>query len=210
MVVVDLSEAEPLGLLEKIESSKPTLISVTLGLAIFWGRGSAFAEVCFVAAFFALLALYVNSRYLRRSLNIDSEAILSIEAEPTVEWRVFDMNQEFVREGAGSEQFHVPVSVFYATCSVPFFLLPKKWHSWMKQSRLFAYKPHMEYIYIVMKQNEADIVNTELRLDNFSAIGENLEEFNYPMLFIWAPIYNWRHWIWPDWFEIFSPRAEQL
>jgi hypothetical protein len=210
MVIVDLSETRPLGFLEKIENQKLTVISITLGLAFFWGRDSALPEVSFAAAFFVLLALYVNSRYLRRSINIDSEAILSIEAEPTVAWQVFDMNQDFVKEGTGSEQFHVPVSVFYATCSVPFFLLPKKWHSWMKQSRLFAYKPHMEYIYIVMKQNEAATVNTELRLDKFSAVGENLEEFNYPMLFIWAPIYNWRHWIWPDWFEIFFPRAEQL
>ena len=210
MVVVDLTETKRPGLLAKIEELKPALVGVTVGMSFLWGRDSAVATVYLVNAFFVLLVLYVNSRYLRRSINIDREAILSIEAEPTVAWRVFDMNQDFIKEGTGSEQIPVPVSVFYKTCSLPYSFVPKKWHSWLKQSRLFGYKPHMEYIYIVMKQNEADIVNTELRLDNFSAIGESLEEFNYPMLFIWAPIYNSRHWIWPDWFEIFSPRAEQL
>jgi hypothetical protein len=210
MVVVDLSETRPLGLLEEIEKLKPTVIGITLVLAFFWGRGSAFAEICFIAAFFVLLALYVNSRYLRRSLNIEREAILSIEAEPAVAWRVLDMNEELVKEGTGSEQLSVPVSFFSKSCSLPFLFVPKKWHSWMKQSRLFGYKPSMSYIYIVEKQNEADVLNTELRLDKYSVVGENLEVFNYPLLLIWSPIYNSRHWIWPDWFEIFSPRAEQL
>ena len=159
---------------------------------------------------FLLLALYINNRRKRRSKNINSKATLIIEAEPTVSWQVLDEEGELLERGSGHEQFLVPVSVFY-TSWVPslFNLLPEKWLSKLEQYRFLAFKPRMAYSYIVRTLIESDALFCELQLDQACTSEESVDGEVRLFLFIMNPVHMSRHWIWPDWFEIFDRQVEQ-
>jgi hypothetical protein len=160
--------------------------------------------------FVFLLALYENNRRNRRSKNINSKATLIIEAEPTVAWQVLDEEGELLEQGSGHEQFLVPVSVFY-TSWVPslFNFLPEKWLSKLEQYRFLAFKPRMAYSYIVRTLIESDALFCELQLEQAWTSEESVDGEVRLFLFIMNPVHMSRHWIWPDWFEIFDCQVEQ-
>jgi hypothetical protein len=160
--------------------------------------------------FVFLLALYVNNRRNRRSKNINSKATLIIEAESTVSWQVLDEEGELLEQGSGQAQFLVPVSVF-STCdvSIIFRFLPEKWHPRLEQSRFCTYKPRMMYSYIVRTLTKSEFLVCELQLENACRREESLDGEAFLFLFIMNPVHMSRHWIWPDWFEIFNRQVGQ-
>lgn len=147
-----------------------------------------------------VLLLYVNSRRRRRSINLHSEAILSIEAESNVAWQVLDVGQEVIKEGIGQARFSVPVNVSYMDSSLLFFWIPENW----RLSRWFSYKQRMMYSYVVLSQNASDVIACQLELGQHLTREESVEGEAYLCLFLMDPIHSSRHWIWPDWFEMFS------
>ena len=160
--------------------------------------------------FVLLLALYVNNRRRRRSKNINSKAVLIIEAEPTVSWQVLSEQQELLEEGSGQAQFLVPVSVFFTgEVSMIFRFLPEKWFPRLEQSRLCTYKPRMMYSYIVRTLIESEALVCELQLENACRREESVDGEAFLFLYIMDPVHMSRHWIWPDWFEIFKRQVEQ-
>ena len=180
------------------------LFGVSLVNVYLLGFGTVNLLTFFLFGLLLLLVLYANNRYKRRSINVESMAIFSIEAEPTVSWQVLDIHQEVFKEGNGQAQFSVPVSLFYLECSPMFHTLPKKWWPKLEQSRFCKYKPRMMYNYIVETRNKSDVLVCQLQLAQYCMREESVDGEVYPCLFIMDPVQLSRHWIWPDWFEMFT------
>jgi hypothetical protein len=180
------------------------------GLGYLGWNGRLVSPLGFALWSVLILAYYVNNRRIRRSVNINSMAMVTIEAEPTVSWQLLDSQQELLEEGSGQAQFLVPVSIFSTgDVSTIFRFLPEKWLPKLEQSRFCTYKPRMTYSYIVRTLIESDVLVGELQLKDAYTREESLDGEVCLFLFILDPVHMSRHWIWPDWFEIFNRQVEQ-
>jgi hypothetical protein len=172
-----------------------------------WDIGSAL--VLQLSVLVVVSALYVNNRFTRRSINVESNATLSIEAEPTVSWQIQDSNGEVISNGSGNAKLCVPISVIYKDCSLILGLLPNKWLSRLEQSRFCTYKHHLMYHYFVFTQNESDVLVCQLQLADHCDREVTVDGMAYLYVFIMNAVHTSRHWIWPDWFEIFARKVKQ-
>jgi hypothetical protein len=153
---------------------------------------------------------YVENRRKKRSITLNSKALLTIEAEPDVSWQVLNMDElVVVREGIGKAEFPVPVTLTYNATSFLFSLLPDKYFARFKQSRFCAYKLTMWYQYGVMAETESDSLVFQLCLGEYFDKSKSVDGLANVCLFIRDAVHVSRHWIWPDWFEIFNRQAKQ-
>ena len=67
----------------------------------------------------------------------------------------------------------------------------------------------MMYSYIVRTLIESEALVCELQLENAGRREESVDGEAFLFLFIMDPVHMSRHWIWPDWFEIFKRQVEQ-
>ena len=180
----------------------------------YFGWGGSLVLFSFLAlGSVRFLTYYVNNRRNRRSTNINCEALLTIEAEPTVSWQVVDVRSEedieVFREGSGQAQFYVPVNRYYLDTSLLLAFVPKKWSSKLEHSRFFAYKPRMMFLYSVLSENESDAFVCQLQVEDRCDRETSDDGIAGVCLFFMNPVHASRHWIWPDWFEIFNRQAKQ-
>jgi hypothetical protein len=186
---------------------------IGVGLGYLGWDGISVSPLLLALGTVLFLFYYVNNRRKRRSININSEALLTIEAEPTVSWQVVDVYSEeeiaVIREGSGQAQFFVPVNRYYLDASLLLAVVPEKLRSKFEHSRFCAYKPRMMFFYSVLSENESDAFVCQLQVEDRCERETSDDGIAGFCLFFMNPVHASRHWIWPDWFEIFNRQAKQ-
>jgi hypothetical protein len=186
-------------------------VGFAFGMALWWSRisaNSSSVKIFLLVLILGFVISYLMSRLQRRSININSRALLDIEAEPDVSWRVLYGDGDVFEEGRGRAQVLVPVTQFQKRSNLMISqFVPENWGKKFDQSRFLGFKPIMGFNYMVEAVNEDDAFSCEIRLAHFverGQSGEGIRGVLFVNLFVLSPTYISRHWIWPDWFEIFA------